>query len=198
MVVMPIAMEMDVGESKLLTTTEVGLAERFVRGERAAFEQIVREYQQWVATLAYRLLGWREDVDDVVQEVFLAVLRNLGRFRGQCGLKTYLGRVTVSKCRSYQRKLLVQKKLLAIVKAGPAGMAGSADQAALAAERSGRLRWALQKLSRRSREVVVLRYLEEMSIAEVAEALGLSRNAVDVRLNRARKRLKELLEELVR
>jgi RNA polymerase sigma-70 factor (ECF subfamily) len=55
----------------------------------------------------------------------------------------------------------------------------------------------LQKLPTRHREVVVLRYLEEMSVAEIAEVLEVSRNAVEVRLNRARARLKTDLRAVI-
>ena len=196
--VMAMTADITAGESETLTSIDVGLTERFARGEREAFDQIVEEYEEWVMVLAYRLLGWREDVDDVVQDVFLAVLRNLGRFRGQCGLKTYLGKVTVSKCRSYQRKLLVHRKLLVVVKSERPETAAAADQGALAAERRNELRRAIRELPRRYREVVVLRYLEEMSPGEVGEALGVSQNAVRVRLSRARKLLEVLLAEFVR
>ncbi len=74
-------------------------------------------------------------------------------------------------------------------------MAPPADAAALGNERAARVRAALQRLPAQAREVLVLRYLEDLSADQIGAILGLSRNAVDVRLNRARQRMKDSLAE---
>lgn len=103
------------GQSQTPVQREQQLVERFIRGDESAFDEIVTAYQGRVAGLAYRLLGWPGDVEDVVQEVFLAVFKNLGKFRGDCGLETWLTTITVNKCRSWRRKHLLKRKLLKIV-----------------------------------------------------------------------------------
>jgi RNA polymerase sigma-70 factor (ECF subfamily) len=173
------------------------LIERYVRGDRSAFDELVRLYQGRVAGLAYRLLGWSGDVEDVVQEVFLAVLRNLGRFRGQSSFKTWLMTITVNKCRSWRRKHLLKLKLLEISGFYSPAPQPSAEQGMMDREAYGRVRRTLNELSMRHREVVVLHYLEEMSIEEIAKILGLRRNVVDVRLSRARAQLKTKLTDLI-
>ncbi len=74
-------------------------------------------------------------------------------------------------------------------------MAPPADAAALGGERAARVRAALQQLPAQAREVLVLRYLEDLSADQIGAILGLSRNAVDVRLNRARQRMKDSLAD---
>ena len=69
------------------------LAERFARGEAAAFDEVVRRYHPAVSRLARRLLGWSADAEDVVQEVFLAALKNARRFRRGASLSTWLSLV---------------------------------------------------------------------------------------------------------
>ena len=73
------------------------------RHDYAAFERIVAEHHPRVAGLAYRLLGWADEVDDVVQDVFLKALRNLTGFEGRSRLSTWLTRITVNTCRTHRR-----------------------------------------------------------------------------------------------
>jgi len=67
---------------------------------RAAFDRIVERYSAEVVVLANRLLGWPGDVEDVVQDIFLAVFVGLKKFRCECTLKSWLFTITINKCRS--------------------------------------------------------------------------------------------------
>ncbi len=166
--------------------------EPWVVEARPSFEQLVADHRQRVTRLCYRLLGWRADVEDVVQDVFLAVLRALPEFRGQSSVSTWLTRIAVNKCRSYLRKRVALLRLVTGPRAGrKPGIGQPADRGLLDDERFERVRHAVRKLAPKYREVVVLRYLEEMSPAEIGDVLGLKRNAVEVRLSRARGQLKE-------
>lgn len=155
-----------------------------------SFEQLVADHQQRVARLCYRLLGWRQDVDDVAQEVFLAAFRAMAEYRGESSMSTWLTRIAVNACRSHVRKRVRLLRLLGGARHSREPHPGrSADHKLMDRERFARVRAAIRKLPPKYREVVVLRYLEEMAVPEVSDVLGLSRNAVEVRLNRARKRL---------
>src|SRR5436309_10019806 len=83
---------------------DASLEQRFAGGQAASFEQAVALYQAKVARLASRLLGWRADVDDVVQDVFLTALSKAHTFRGDASLWTWLTAITVNRCRSQQRR----------------------------------------------------------------------------------------------
>jgi len=159
-----------------------------------SLEQLVGEHQGRVARLVYRLLGWDGDVDDVVQEVFLAALEHLPAFRGEARLETWLTAIAVNQCRRHQRRERLRRRLLR------AGLfwwrpADQTAEEADADERRRQVRRAVRRLPAALREVVVLRYLEELPLAEVAEALGISRGAAAVRLHRARSRLADMLRE---
>lgn len=178
------------------------LIERFVLGERPAFERIVGLHGQRVARLAHRLLGWPDDVDDVVQEVFLAAWRHRKKFRGKDearALDSWLNTITVNRCRTLRRRRLARWSRL---KESQAQRSSKADQAAdakaLVDDRSALVRDAVRRLPVRDREVLVLHYLEQTPIAELGQMLGLSRNAVDVRLHRARNRLRQQLNGFVK
>src|SRR4051794_21464054 len=73
------------------------------RGERGAFESLVRRHRGKVTSIAARLLDRREDVEDAVQEAFLRAYRQLPRFRGECGFRSWLVAILVNVCRTRRR-----------------------------------------------------------------------------------------------
>jgi RNA polymerase sigma-70 factor (ECF subfamily) len=167
-------------------------AERRLVAAPPTFEQLVADHQQRVSRLCYRLLGWREDVEDVVQEVFLAAFRALPEFRGESSGSTWLMRIAVNKCRSHVRKRIALLRLLTGARTTrKPGSGRPADRNLVDDERFQCVRRAVCKLPSKYREVIVLRYLEEMAVGEIADVLELTRNAVEVRLSRARRQLKE-------
>jgi RNA polymerase sigma factor (sigma-70 family) len=174
------------------------LVARFRRGEDSAFDRIIEVHGAEVAALAYRLLGWRQDADDVVQEVFIAAFKGLKRFRGDCSLRTWLFTITISKCRTHRYRRLLRFRQVAVddEELHPSSDRG-ADGPAIDAEDAMRVRRAVRSLPAKYREAVALRYLQGMETAEICELLRISNNALEVRLNRARKRLREVLGEWV-
>jgi RNA polymerase sigma-70 factor (ECF subfamily) len=162
------------------------------------FDELVAEHRTRVARLCYRLLGWREDIEDVVQEVFLAALKGLPRFRGESAVSTWLTRIAVNACRSYLRKRLPWLRLFAQRHADPEPCLDRSPEGELAnRERFERVRAAIRGLPVKYREVIVLRYLEELPVSDIGEVLGLGKGAVEVRLNRARTWLREDLAEML-
>ena len=178
------------------------LAERFAAGEPAAFDELVAIYQPRITRTVFRLTAWgrRGDVEDIVQEVFLAALTHSQRFRGSASLSTWLTAIAINKCRSHRRRLSVLWRRF--VQASPketeaAGRMPSGEDTLSSAETSARVRSAVAALPPRDREVVVLRYFEHLSPGEIATLTRQSKNAIEVRLHRARARLAEAVRELV-
>lgn len=179
-------------------TAEQALVERFRQGDHSAFDGIVQRYAADVAALANRLLGWPQDVDDVVQDVFLAAFTGLRRFRGNCGLRTWLFTITVNMCRRRQRRRVFRIRTVAIEEDNPNLCSEeNAEQAAMDTETFARVRRAVRALPPKYREVVVLRYLQGLETSEMCELLGITANAMQVRLTRAREQLRESLGELI-
>lgn len=158
--------------------------------------QMLASHQPRIAALARRLLGWQDELDDVVQEVFVTALQALPRFRGDCELGTWLYRITVHQCRRYQRRRVWQRRLrLGFLDHAARPAVPTSDAASLSHERHAAVREAVARLPMRDREVVVLRHLEGLAIAEIAQIVGCRQNAVEVRLSRARARLSEVLRD---
>ncbi len=171
------------------------LVQKFSRGDESAFDRIVERYSTDVGALANRLLGWPGEVEDVSQEVFLAAYLGLKRFRRQCSLRSWLFTITINKCRSHRRRQMLH--LRTACRAADRTISPSAQAAIgnpMDKETFNRVRSAVAALPVRYREPVVLKYIEELGTDEVASILGISRNALHVRLSRARRRLKQHLD----
>jgi len=180
------------------TINDEHLVEQFSQGKESAFESIVELYSADVAALANRLLGWPSDVEDITQDVYLAAFLCLKKFRCDCSLKTWLFTITINKCRSYKYKRLLRLRRFP----------GPTDKDHLPSNRSihsklietetfEHVRRAIAALPVKYREAIVLRYLQELPTEEISRILGISKNTLQVRLCRARERLKQDLAELM-
>ncbi len=160
-------------------------------GDRAAFEQIVRQHERLVLVTALRLLGNIEDAKDVSQEVFLRLFRNLGKLdRDDC--RSWLYKVTVNLCRDAWRRRPAESpaeelEAMADRSPGPLEVAGEA-------ERRRALDMSLRLLSERERAAVVLRDLEGLTTEEVARTMGTSEATVRSRICAARVKMHGFLE----
>jgi len=180
------------------TIDDVLLVRQFNEGDESAFDRIVDEYSADIAVLANRLLGWPGEVEDIVQDIFLAAYLGLKKFRCECSLRTWLFSITINKCRSHRYKRILRLKAFsqATDKTRPVET-HAADKAPMNKETFDRVRRAVRALPAKYREAVVLRYLQELPTDETSRILGISKNVLQVRLNRARKRLREELAELM-
>lgn len=176
------------------------LSLRFAQGDRGAFAVVVEQFGPRVTALAARLLGWREGADDVAQEVFLAAWHNQRRFRGESSLWTWLAAMTVNRSRSVQRRRRLFDKFAAAAGRAPAkaGLEPGPEQRLYRDETAACVREAVARLPVKYREVLVLRYLEELAVDEIAALLSERRNTIEVRITRARKLLEPQLAEVFR
>lgn len=160
----------------------------------ATFESLIEDHGAAITRLVGRLTGWSADREDLVQEVFLKALSGLARFRGESSQRTWLTRIAINECRKFSRRRMLARGWWEWLRRQPVRETPSASVMADVADSAEQVRRAINRLRQADREVLILHYLEEHSIANVAEMLRLSRNAVEVRLTRARKRLKHELE----
>ncbi|OQA00065.1 MAG: ECF RNA polymerase sigma factor SigW [Planctomycetes bacterium ADurb.Bin412] len=188
------AMEADMAQPA--ETEDELLVRRFAEGDLSVFDHIVERHQQRVAKLAWRLLGWTDEAEDVVQDVFLAAYKKLADFRGQASLGSWLTAITINKCRTWRRKRLLRWKIHSAAQLDNHTCTDENHERTFDQETCNQLRRTIQILPAKLREVVILRYLEEMPIAEMTAVLNVTENTVHVRLNRARTRLREHLGNL--
>jgi RNA polymerase sigma-70 factor, ECF subfamily len=169
-------------------------------GEEAAFEELIRRHQQRVFGLVSGILRRREDVEDVVQQVFLKVFVSLKRFDQRAAFSTWLYKISVNECWDYLRKKKVRPLLyeadLSEEQVSRLDGVVSADQPPASssdrAEARDLLERMMEKLPEQDRELLVLKEVEGFSVQELAEILDLNVNTVKVRLFRARARLMDV------
>jgi RNA polymerase sigma-70 factor, ECF subfamily len=177
-------------------THTVELIERCQRGDRRAFDQLVRQEQQRIYRLTFRIVQRREDVDDLVQEIFLLLYRKIGGFRFESRFSTWLTRLAINQCRRALRRRRFGRLLFGDGWEEQAVDHQRSTLRVLEREEEHRtLREALSELPEKQRLVVILRYFEEMSCEEVAAILDCKIGTVRSRLFHARQRLKEIMLE---
>jgi RNA polymerase sigma-70 factor (ECF subfamily) len=172
--------------------------------EPGSFEQLVRAHGGRMLAVARRLLSSEEDARDAVQEAFLNAFRNIDRFEGQALLSTWLHRIVVNvslmKLRSRKRK--PEESLDHLLPAfrddghfAERFDSGSepADQRLAREQEQAAVRAAIDELPDHYRTILLLRDIEGISTQEVADQLGITPNAVKLRLHRARQALRTLL-----
>jgi RNA polymerase sigma-70 factor (ECF subfamily) len=188
------------------TRLDLALVEALQAGVESAYEELIGLYQQPVYNLVYRLLPDPGDSCDVVQEVFLKVFRNIGNFRGQSSLKTWVYRIALNEAHNKRRWFGRHKRheididreddqSRSLQDSLPDASSSPFDLM-LGAETHEKIEAALQKLSPNFREAVVLRDIEELSYEEIAEVLNINMGTVKSRILRGREALrKQLLSE---
>lgn len=172
-------------------------------GEREALEALIKQYQPAVLRVCVSLLGSR-DVEDLVQDVFIKILKKIRDFEGRAALFTWIYEIAVNHCRDELRRrkrrrwFSFQDLPAETIEQIPLDEISASEQ--LETEEMRRqMRHALNKLKPKHRELVVLRDLEGLSYEEIAQATGLTDRLVKSRLYEARQiladKMKRYLEE---
>ena len=165
---------------------------RAARGDAEAFRQLVEAYQTPAYRLAARMCG-PDSAEDVTQEAFLAAWRALPDFRGDCRFSTWLYRLVSNAAIDCLRREKKHRDTgdvddLELPDGGP-----SLQEQAERSDTRDAVRWALDRLSPEHRQVLLLRFMQELDYGEIARALNVSEGTVKSRINRAKSKLREVL-----
>jgi RNA polymerase sigma-70 factor, ECF subfamily len=181
------------------------LLEALRRRESTAPERLLETYGDRVYRLALRITDNQQDAEEVVQDAFWSVVRNIDTFRGESLLGSWIYRITANgayqKLRrtAHRRDEVALDQVLPIIDDGhhhvdPSGdWSAKIDDPAIQSELRGVLASALDELPTTHRAVIVLHDVEGLSMAEVADALGITTGAAKTRAHRARLRLRHRL-----
>ncbi len=157
-----------------MSIEDQNLAEKAAGGDVQAFAQLVRSHSGLVYRVAVRILNV-EEAQDASQEVWIRVWRNIRKFRGESAFSTWLYKITVNTCLSVLRKEQA-REMREVSDEHPylpvnPSIEDDPETAALAAERRGELLSALEYVRAEHRAALVLRHMEGLSYAEVAQIL---------------------------
>ncbi|MBI3996724.1 MAG: sigma-70 family RNA polymerase sigma factor [Candidatus Omnitrophica bacterium] len=185
---------------------EAALIAQAQGGDLAAFDQLVLQHQQAVFAVAMRMLGDRDEAQDVAQDVFVRAYRAFGAFRREAKLSTWLISITMNLCRNRRRWWARRKRVIVASLDDPieteegtlaqeiADPAPSPAHAAQQSEQRRQLMASLQLLNEADRTVIVLRDIQGYAYEEIAQILGCRLGTVKSRINRARLQLRALLD----
>ena len=173
------------------------LVRRAQKGDKAAFETLVRRHEHRVFAVARGILKRQEDVEDIAQQVFVKAYFSLKRFDQRAAFSTWLYKITVNECWDLLRK---RKARPLVYEAdfseeqsrqytAPEREASKAPDTSDRMAMRERLNHMLGQLDKRDRAMLVLKEVEGFSVEEIAESMGLNANTVKVRLFRARRRM---------
>lgn len=160
-------------------------------GDLKAFEEIYKATSGFVYTVALRVLGDRQDADEVTQDVFLSVHDNLKRFRFESSFKTWVYRIAVNRALNYVKKIS-RRRSHEVYSEDAVTETGVVAQVHTNNEREDadvRVQEMLAHLNPDQRACIVLRSIEGLSYQEIAQSLGININTVRTRLMRAREAL---------
>lgn len=177
--------------------SETALIEQVVKGSRAAFGALVEPHSARLISLASRMLGGSDQAEDAVQDALASVWVARHRLDPQRPVGPFLTTVVLNKCRDRLRKrkaarlfgLDTSTEIFSVADDGP-------DPEEIAAQRDAlrHLTAEIERLPIRLREALVLVTMDDRSQAEAAALLGVSQKTVETRIYRARKRLRERLQ----
>jgi RNA polymerase sigma-70 factor (ECF subfamily) len=187
------------------------LVEQYKRGDAAAMERLVLKYQNRLYNVILRICTNPDDAAELTQETFVKVIENIARFQGKSSFYTWAFRIAVNltlnlcrrrarlgfrsldagECGVGDRTALLLKEFLGNDKSpDPANVAQNRELAEI-------VKQCLMKLDDSHRTVVILRDIEGMSYAQMAQVLDVELGTVRSRLSRARHKLKEILEAVL-
>jgi RNA polymerase sigma-70 factor (ECF subfamily) len=183
----------------MLTNTEQELISEIRRGNTRAFSDLVERYKDLVFTLAIRMLGNKEEAEEVSQDVFIKVYKSLSKFKGDSKLSTWVYRIAYNSCLDRIKKIKKERifaDLEHIHQTAYADLDNAFEKMA-DEERSEIIQLCLSQLSSEDAGILTLFYLEENNLLEMEKATSLTVNTLKVRLFRARKRLASIMEKSV-
>lgn len=184
-----------------LPQDDVSIARRVASGDRAQFEKLMRQYNRRLYRLARATLRDDAEAEDALQDAYIAAFHNIGKFRGEATLSTWLSRLVLNECLGRIRRNERRSKVVSIVNPNDAMTGGGAEgaerpeRAVARAQMREVLEHKLDELPETFRLVFVLRSVEELSVEQTAQALGIPEATVRSRYFRAKGLLRESLAQ---
>jgi RNA polymerase sigma-70 factor (ECF subfamily) len=181
---------------------------RLVARDESAFNELVVTYERRVFALVFRMLGRRDEAEDLAQEVFVQVFKAIDQFRGESKLSTWIYRIAVNLCKNRSKYLsrrhlgdqddvdaMAERVPLSAAKGVSVGDVSRPDDLVEGMQLEVVVKRAIAELEPEFREVLVLRDVEDLSYEEIASITGLPDGTVKSRIHRARAQLRALVEK---
>ncbi len=185
--------EGEMEQPKILTLDDdFSIIKRFNKGEKEVFRILINRHKEKVRNIIFMTLSEIDAIDDIAQEVFITVFKNLKNFRYESQFTTWLYRITINKCKDYLRKKRVRKIF--------SNLDEDYDYRTEEIDENNDVRMivrnAIDGLPDKLRIPMILRDIEGLSYQEISETLELDLGTVKSRIFRAREALRKNLEPM--
>jgi RNA polymerase sigma-70 factor (ECF subfamily) len=188
--------------------TEAQFIARLVARDERAFNELVATYERRVFVLVFRMLGRRDEAEDVAQEVFVQVFKAIDQFRGDSKLSTWVYRIAVNLCKNRSKYLsrrhageqddiddVMDRQALTNAKGVSVGDVSRPDELVEGMQMEVLVKRAIAQVDPEFREVLILRDVEDMVYEDIAAVTGLPEGTVKSRIHRGRAQLRALVEK---
>jgi RNA polymerase sigma-70 factor (ECF subfamily) len=188
--------------------SEAQFVARLVARDETAFNQLVTSYERRVFALVFRMLGRRDEAEDLAQEVFVQVFKAIDQFRGESKLSTWIYRIAVNLCKNRTLYLsrrhageqedvdeIGERVPFSQAKGVSVGDVSRPDELVEGMQLEVVVKRAIAQIEPDFREVLILRDVEDMSYEEIAAVTNLPDGTVKSRIHRARAQLRALVEK---
>jgi RNA polymerase sigma factor (sigma-70 family) len=163
-----------------------------IKGEKQAIEQLVLTYRDSVYRTCLAYVQNQADAEDLTQEVFVKLFEKLDQFKGQSKLSTWIIRIAINLSLNYLRD---NKKRLNQLDVSEYQIIDQENESQNTLQTRKMVRYAIQKLPEKQREVFILSFYLELSYKEIADITGYSISSIESLLFRSRKNLKDFLQQ---
>ncbi|MDP4094416.1 MAG: sigma-70 family RNA polymerase sigma factor [Bacillota bacterium] len=193
------------GNGVLMRESDKSLLDKAKKGDVQAFEDLIEGYQKRVFNITLRMIGNYDDASELTQEVFIRVFRSLNSFKEEAQFSTWVYKIATNICLDELRKQKKRKAVISLdeeirtddgeIKRQIEDEKPTPDIIAEKNEMKNIVNKAIQSLSEEYRFVIIMRDIQGFSYEEIAKIIKCPEGTVKSRINRARKALKEALED---
>ncbi len=183
----------------MIQNTDQDYIEQIRAGNVNAYAMLVTKYKDMMFTLALRMVGNREDAEEVAQDTFVKAYRALDTFKGTSKFSTWLYRIVYNTSLDYikKSKRVILSEHIDTIHESDIGSMQDALSYIEAKEKKETIEKALMQLPEEERVFLTLFYFEELSLKEISEIVKLSYENVKIKLHRSRKKLYHILKNVV-
>lgn len=184
----------------MIKNTDQYLIDRTLGGDSAAFGELVDRYQNFVFTIAIRILKHREEAEEVAQDSFIKAYESLSTFRGDSRFSTWLYRIVYHKAldRIKRNKRQQTYEIIEAITVNDPDHIENGLEAMLSEERRALINKCIKMLPGDDAAIISLYYFEEQSVKEIAQVTDMTEDNIKIKLYRSRKKLFSLLESYIK
>lgn len=180
---------------------EIDLISQVLQGDKTAYAQIIKQHQRFVFTLALRFSKSREDAEEIAQDSFIKAFRALPTFKQNSKFSTWLYSIVYTTSMTFLRKKKLDTQSIDDETSLIQLEDYSSNHSVVDVEHKSKMQFvnlAISQLAPVDAAIITLFYQGEQSLDEIGQALGMESNTVKVKLHRARHRLKEKIEGILK